>query len=153
MTGFLLSPGITPALTDLFVVEMPIALGLGYLVAGRRGFEGAFLANLFALAAVKFVTDYPDLADDAVTLAALASGIVWGIRLVGSTIRSRRARIGPRLLGAVAIALGIVKIVTDPYDPFDILLADAAIVAGVALWIARPLRGPGATPVVAPTGG
>ncbi len=146
MTGFLLSPGITPTITDIFVVEMPIALGLAYLFGGRRGFEAAFLANLFALAAVKLWTDFADLGDDSLTVAALAVGLLWTVRLGRVGDRSMCPGVGVRVVGVVAIALGIFKIATDPFDPFDILLADAAIVAGASIWVAVAGRAPPAGP-------
>lgn len=141
-----MSPGITPELTDLFVIAVPIALGLAYGWRPQGGLEIAFGALAIALGLVKLWTDLPDLPDDSVALAALLTGI--GTLLV----RLRRfptllaARVGIAAASGVAIGLGALKIQTDFLDPFDILVSDAALVGGAWLllgaWRAR--RSPGA---------
>lgn len=136
-----MSPGITPELTDLFVIAVPIALGLGYGLRPQDGLEIAFGALAIMLGFVKLWTDLPDLPDDSVALAALMTGI--GILLV----RLRRfptllaARVAIAAASGVAIGLGALKIQTDFLDPFDILVSDAALVGGAWLllgaWRAR----------------
>ena len=139
MSGFLLSPGITPELTDVFVLELPIALGVGYLLGGRRGFELAFAANAVVLAIVKLVTDYFDPWDDAVALSALFAGGLWiGVR-EGGGVGGRAARTILGVVGIASLLFGLLKL-TDFYDPFDLLLADAAIVSGIALLVLRRER-------------
>ncbi len=147
MSGFLLSPGITPELTDVFVIELPIVLGAGYLFGGRRGFELAFAANAIVLAIVKLVTDYFDPWDDAVALSALVGGGLWVLVRESGGVRGRTSWTVIGLAGLVAILFGLVKL-TDFYDPFDLLLADAAVVCGIALLVLRHRRvpGPGASP-------
>lgn len=135
MTGFELSPGITPALTDIFVVGVPLLIGLGYLLAGRRGFEFAFGASAVVLGAVKLYTDYTDPFDVVVALAALLGGGFWlryaglGRGWTGRAV-STTAWVG----GLGCVVVGLLKL-RDFYDPFDILLADAAVVAGAALFL------------------
>lgn len=133
MSAFLLSPGITPELTDLFVIEFPIALGLGYVLGRRAGFEFAFVLNALVLGTVKLVTDYADVWDDAVSLAAVLGGVLWiGIsRNWPKGAGSSRGTL--RVLGVVFVIFGVLKVLNDFYDPFDLLLADCAIVAGIAV--------------------
>ena len=143
MSGFLLSPGITPELTDVFVLELPIVLGAAYLLGGRRGFELAFAANAIVLAIVKLVTDYSDPWDDAVALSALFGGGLWIRVREGGGVSGVAARTVLGLIGIVSFLFGLVKL-TDFYDPFDLLLADAAIVCGIALLVLP--RGPASGP-------
>jgi hypothetical protein len=146
MSVFLLSPGITPELTDVFVIELPLALAVGYLFGRRTGFEVAFALNALALGVVKLVTDFPDVWDDLVSFSALFGGGLWLV----TTLRMVDGRSSLRWVSAAAglffVLVGLAKL-TDFYDPFDLLLADAVIVSGIALWVYR--RGyPG--PAVAP---
>jgi len=136
MSGFLLSPGITPELTDVFVIELPLALAAGYLFGRRTGFEVAFALNTLALGVVKLVTDFPDIWDDIVSVSALLGGGLW----LATTLRLLDGRTSLRSVCAVAglifVVAGLAKL-TDFYDPFDLLLADAVIVSGIALWVYR----------------
>ena len=132
MSAFLLSPGITPELADAFVIELPVAVGLGYLLARRTGFEVAFALNALALGAIKLVTDYGDLLDAAIALATLAGGGAWLHLAFRRSPMTETARGLFLLVGATSLVAGLVKL-QDFYDPFDLLLADAAIVAGIAI--------------------
>ncbi len=142
MSGFVLSPGITPLLTDLFVVEFPILLAFGYLWKAGRGIELAIAANALAMSLIKLVTDYSDLYDDLVAGATLLSG---GLLLVHAASSSRprvpAARALEVLIAVGAIGLGLTKIRTDFYDPFDALLADLGVVSG-AIVLATLFRRP-----------
>jgi hypothetical protein len=133
---FQLSPGITPELTDAFVIELPLALGTGYLVGRRAGFEFAFALNVLALGLVKFLTDYADPWDDLVSAAAVLGGGFWIPTMRGALNGRRLLRSSLAVAGLVFVVLGVVKL-TDFYDPFDLLLADGVIVAGLALWVYR----------------
>jgi hypothetical protein len=150
MSAFVLSPGITPELADAFVIELPVAVGLGYLLARRPGFEVAFALNAVVLAVLKLFTDYGDVPDALIALAALASGGTWlGLsfhgRAIGGAVRAWCV-----LVGAGSLIAGLVKL-RDFYDPFDLLLADCAIVAGVAvLCYARRPTPPEPDPVRVP---
>jgi hypothetical protein len=142
VTGFALSPGITPALTDVFVVELPILLGVGYFLGRRRGFEVVFALNAIALGAVKLYTDWADPPDVVISVAAVASGAGWLLALanVGAGgVRPRGAFPGAGAIGVFGLAAGAWKAWHDFYDPFDLLLADAALISGLAL-IAYALR-------------
>ncbi len=141
MSGFLLSPGITPELTDIFVVELPLAVGLGYLLGRRYGFEVLFALNAVALGAVKWYTDYFDLPDVAVALAAIVGGALWLATLVERVPANRARRTAFSVLAPIFALVGAVKLL-DFYDPFDILLADAVIVVAVALWVYRTTDDP-----------
>ncbi|MCI4330781.1 MAG: hypothetical protein L3K19_02895 [Thermoplasmata archaeon] len=136
MTGFLLSPGITPQMTDLFVLEFPIALGFGYFLQGRRGVELVVALNAVVLALIKLTTDLPDPWDVLVAVGVLAGGlgVAYPLLAEGAPRLSFGLSVG---LGAVVGALGCLKALSDFYDPFDLLMADLGIVTG--LWLGRPL--------------
>jgi hypothetical protein len=126
MSSFRLSPGITPELTDLFVVVVPLAVGFGYLLWRRRGFELAFALSAIVLGGIKLYTDSPDLPDDVVAGSAILAGVLWALLATGA-FRIRRGSWIP-----VAVLGGFVKL-RDFYDPFDLLLADCIMVAGLAI--------------------
>jgi len=147
---FQLSPGITPELTDIFVIELPLALAVGYLFGRRVGFEFAFALNALALGVVKLITDYADPWDDLVSMAALLGGGFWIPTALGSLNRSRFWGRTLAVAGLIFVLIGIIKL-RDFYDPFDLLLADCVIVAGLALWVYRqgypnPRSEPGPAP-------
>jgi hypothetical protein len=145
VSAFNLSPGITPLLTDLFVVELPIAVGLGLVLRGRAGAEIAFALNALALGAIKLVTDYGDRGDWPIIAAALVGGAL-GLLAAGRAPKPSGpiTRMAALLVGLGVVGVAAVKILRDFYDPFDVLLADAAAVTGFALIAralgARPLR-------------
>lgn len=134
MSGFVLSPGITPELTDLFVVEFPLLLGIGYLWKGGRGVALAFGLNAAALAVSKLVTDFFDLYDALVAGSALLAGLgtVWLTAREGP-IRSPTLRGLGAAIAVAAVVLCGIKIRTDFFDPFDLLLADAGLVSGLVV--------------------
>src|SRR4029077_12723227 len=113
VTGFTLSPGITPILAEFYVAELPLALALGYAFADRRGFEIAFGLNAFVLGSIKLATDFTDLQDLPVALG----GISIGLSVLVATLRGDAIRRLPGLLwrmgGAVAIVVGAIKIARD----------------------------------------
>lgn len=133
----MLSPGFTPELTDLFVIELPVAVGLGYLLDRKEGFEIAFAANALVLGLVKLVTDYSDVLDAPVFLAAIAGGAGWLLVATGVLERGSTLRLMGFVLGSTCVLMGLLKL-QDFYDPLDLLLADTLIVTGVALWLLGP---------------
>jgi hypothetical protein len=138
VSDFALSPGITPEITDAFVLAVPLAIGLGYLLYGRRGVEVAFGLSALALGLVKFATDLPDLWDDLVSLGATLGGAGWVALALRPLPRARALTVPILLFGIFAILVGGIKL-NDFYDPFDLLLADASILAGVA-WLVHLRR-------------
>ena len=152
MSAFQLSPGITPELTDAFVIELPLALAAGYLFGRRVGFEVAMALNAVALGVVKFLTDYADPWDDLVSAAAVLGGGFWIPTVRGALNGRRPLRTALAIAGLVCVLIGVYKL-TDFYDPFDLLLADCVIVAGLALWVyRRGYPGPTATSTSAADG-
>ena len=139
MDGFILSPGITPELTGIFAIELPLALGLGALVDRQRGVYVAAAANGVILAGIKIWTDWADAFDLLLSVAALAASVLWSVRVLENSLRLRwpRTTVWPALVGVVAVVLSVFKLVTDLFDPFDLFLADIALVAGLALAIPR----------------
>lgn len=134
MSNFLLSPGITPALADLFVIAVPLAAGFGYLLWQRRGLEGAFALAALVLGGIKLYTDFPDLPDDVVAGSAILGGVLWGLLSTGAFRVGRGRWIPVAVLGGLIFIVGLIKL-RDFYDPFDLLLADTTILAGVAIWL------------------
>jgi hypothetical protein len=134
VSNFLLSPGITPELADTFVVLVPLVVGLGYLLGKRRGLELAFSGFAVILGGIKLYTDYVDLPDAVVAVLAILGGLLWGLLATGALPAGRGARLAGSVLAPLLVVVGAVKL-RDFYDPFDILLADCAVVAGVALWL------------------
>jgi len=146
MSGFALSPGITPELTDAVILES--ALLLAVLIAWR-GAEGAQLAvalNAVALGAIKLATDYSDLGDLPVALAGVGAGafVLWAN--LGDPTRYRPHRAAEIGVGAVLMAIGATKATLDFYDPFDLLLAALVIAIGLWLVLGRYGRPRGARP-------
>jgi hypothetical protein len=130
---FLLSPGITPFLTDLFVVGIPVGLALAYAANGARGFEIAFGIASILLGAVKLVTDFFDPADLLVALGGLSLGAFVVAAARGRRELARAPEWFWRAGGVFAIAVGAFKISRDFYDPFDLLLADCLV--GLGAWV------------------
>jgi hypothetical protein len=151
VSAFVLSPGITPELADAFVVELPVAVGLGYLIAHRTGFEVAFALNALVLAGIKLVTDFGDRSDALIALATLAGGGTWLYLSFGGRVDVQAVRAWCVIVGAASLVAGAAKL-RDFYDPFDVLLSDSAIVAGIAvlLYAWRPAS-PGRDRVPAPS--
>lgn len=133
MTGFVLSPGITPLLTDLFVLELPVALGVSYAWRGARGFELALALNAVALGLVKLVTDYGDPGDLPVAIGGLVAGALFALEPLKRPAWSRRQASALLVVGPVSGLIGLAKAALDFYDPFDLLLSDLLIVLGVLL--------------------
>ncbi|MCI4320162.1 MAG: hypothetical protein L3K23_08555 [Thermoplasmata archaeon] len=150
MSEFLLSPGITPELTDLFAVELPLAIAAGFLLGRARGFGWAFGLNALALGAIKFITDYRDPGDDIVAAAAVIAGLVFLGQAVAPQLLARLPKLALVVGGLLLIVIGAIKIRADFYDPFDLLLADTAAAGGLAAWVAS--RTPPAT-VAPPSAG
>lgn len=139
MTGFVLSPGITPLLTDLFVLELPVALGVAYAWRGARGFELALALNAVALGLVKLVTDYGDPGDVPVAIGGLVAGTLFALESLKRPAWTRRQA---SALAVVCGLIGVAKAALDFYDPFDLLLSDLLMVLGVLLTaVARTARG------------
>ena len=133
MTDFVLSPGITPLLTDLFVLELPLALGVAYAWRGGRGFELAIALNAIALGLVKLVTDYGDVGDLPVAVGGLIAGALFALEPLKRPDWTRRQSTGLIAVGVVVGLIGIAKAARDFYDPFDLLLADLLMVLGLLL--------------------
>jgi hypothetical protein len=143
MSNFLLSPGITPELADAFVIAVPLAVGFGYLLGGRRGFELGVSLAAIVLGAIKLSTDFRDLPDDVVALAAMVGGATWALWATETFRDGRSTRLLGGIFGPLVLLVGVIKL-RDFYDPFDLLLADCTILAGAAIWLysRRRLRQP-----------
>jgi hypothetical protein len=155
MTDFNLSPGITPELTDLFLLEFTVVLGVAYFWRGGRAVELVIGLNAVALGVIKAVTDWSDLPDLAVALAAIVAGGALSVQalLPGGRLPAPAALWV--VIGLGAVALGLIKVALDFYDPFDLLLAALTVVAGFGIAVraagwgrgSRPSGSPGGAPV------
>jgi hypothetical protein len=134
--GFLLSPGITPFITDASLVLYVLGPAIGAIVGGRRGLIASFAAVSVLVSIIKLVTDWSDLWDDVVSVARADARAQAG----------EPPRASFLMLGAAAVALGFVKVISDFYDPFDMLVAFSAIIAGLALLRFWTLPGRAAPP-------
>lgn len=143
MDAFQLSPGITPLLTDVLLVEFVLLAGGLYRLAGPRGFEFAVALNAFVFGAIKLVTDYTDLLDLPVALAGVVAGGLFLARLVPRSWRwsapATLVRSGALVLGVI----GVAKVALDFYDPFDVLLGLLEMV--LAFWWLTASRRSGRT--------
>jgi hypothetical protein len=144
VTGFVLSPGITPALVSAFSIEIPLAMGLAYVFFRNRGLEFAFVLNALALGVIKVYTDHADPYDMLVAAGTLLTGVgMLGLAVEPALRPTGWARASVPALGIYGIAVGAAKILTDPLDPFDSFLSASAIIAGAFLlrWVfSRPSR-------------
>lgn len=146
MSGFVLSPGITPALVELFAIELPIAVGLGLVLGEARGARWALTANLAVLGAVKIATDLSDLLDVIPAVAAIVGAGLWNLtdRFAGL---GGTGRGGLAAVGILFVGLGGLKLYLDPFDPFDVFWAGLLAVSGVAVLVGlrrgRPDGAPG----------
>ena len=150
MSAFVLSPGLTPGLTDAFLLELVLAVGVGHLLDRERGVEIALALNAIALASVKLITDWADLPDVPVGVAGILGG---GALLLRGRWGRSAAPAGPwpsRLLGAAVLLLGAVKGFGDFYDPFDLTLGMVLVVVG--LWLVAGRRSPRPLPDRSATG-
>lgn len=139
MSGFALSPGLTPALTDAFLLEIVLAIGVGRLLDRDRGLETALALNAVALSVVKLVTDWGDLPDVPVGIAGAVAGLTLLLRTWGGAPSLFRSPWPARLLGGLAALLGAIKGFGDFYDPFDLTLGTVLVVVGA--WLAIRGRG------------
>ncbi len=143
MSAFALSPGLTPGLTDAFLLELVVGLGVGKLLGGERGVETVLALNGIALAVVKLLTDWADLPDVPVGVAGILGGAAVLVRGRWGVPWSPGGPWPSRVAGAVVLLVGAVKGLGDFYDPFDLMLGAALVVLG--LWLAagrRPLKAP-----------
>jgi hypothetical protein len=143
--GFLLSPGITPFITDASLVLYVLGPAIGAIVGGRRGLIASFAAVSVLVSIIKLVTDWSDLWDDVVSVAGLGAPLLLA-RADARAQAGEPPRASFLMLGAAAVALGFVKVISDFYDPFDMLVAFSAIIAGLALLRFWTLPGRAAPP-------
>ncbi|MCI4354517.1 MAG: hypothetical protein L3K06_04050 [Thermoplasmata archaeon] len=132
MSDFNLSPGITPELVGIVVLEVPLLLALLYGLDRERGVVWAFGLNALGLGLVKLATDYRDPGDLAVAFAGIFGGLLVLYRSIGPAPRPSAPA---AFLGSVVATIGGIKVVRDFYDPFDLMLAAVLLVVGGALLV------------------
>ena len=133
MTAFNLSPGITPELVGVVVLEFPLLVALLYSLRRDRGVEWAFALNALGLGLVKLGTDYADPGDLAVALSGIFGGLLLLYRSIGPPMRPSGSA---AFLGVVVAGIGAIKAARDFFDPFDLVLA--AVLLAVGAWLAEP---------------
>lgn len=144
MDQFVLSPGITPFVTDVTLLAFAGLLGLGYLLRGGLGLLGGLAVDGVAMAVYKLATDLPDPYDDAVSIAALLLAAI----LLASLLRGRLpGRSGLwTAVGIVGAVVAASKVLSDFYDPWDLLLAIDLGLVGMYLAVPSVRRRDGLTP-------
>ena len=144
MDHFVLSPGITPFVTDVTLLAFAGLLGLGYLLRGGLGVLGGIAVDAIAMAVYKLATDLPDPYDDLVSLAALLLGAV----LVTALLRGRLPGSSHAwtAIGIVGALLAVSKVLSDFYDPWDLLLAIDLGLLAMYLAVPSVRRRDGLTP-------
>lgn len=140
----MLSPGITPFITDVTLLAFAGLLGLGYLLRGGLGVLGGIAVDGIAMAVYKLATDLPDPYDDAVSIVALLLGAI----LVAALLRGRLPGSSHAwtVIGIVGALVAVSKVVSDFYDPWDLLLAIDLGLLGTYLALPSIRRRDGLTP-------
>ena len=136
MTGFSLSPGITPLITEVAIICFALSLGLSAIFSRAR-FTTFYLAiglNALTLSLLKIYTDYFDFWDAFLGLMiAVESVVLMAMQLRESNVRRRYEWVMAITLVLVVLSLSTYKILSDFYDPNDVLLSCSGILAGVAI--------------------
>lgn len=144
MDHFVLSPGITPFVTDVTLLAFAGLLGLGYLLRGGLGVLGGIAVDAIAMAVYKLATDLPDPYDDLVSLAALLLGAILVVALLNGRLPgSSHVWTAIGIVGAI---LAVSKVLSDFYDPWDLLLAIDLGLLGMYLALPSVRRRDGLTP-------
>jgi hypothetical protein len=108
-----------------------------------RGLELAVASNAVALAAIKIYTDYTDLFDLVVSISVLLAGLaLFRASLAPDRSPSALSRVVFWIIAISAIPLGVAKIVSDFYDPFDTFLAAVGIISAALIfrWMFERVR-------------
>lgn len=136
MSGFNLSPGITPFITEMAIIGFALTFGLTaiYSKAPSKAFYLAVGLNALALSVFKIYTDYFDFWDAFLGLIIATEAIVLIVgRLRVPSNWNRGARLIATILVAIVISLSVYKILSDFYDPYDVLLSCLGILGGAAI--------------------
>ncbi len=128
-----MSPGITPRIAESAIFLVTLSLGLGYLVNNERLFGVILSLDVGLMAFFKVCTDYSDFRDLVFASVALSVACVniltMFLKSKGNPgIALKVAVAGLTLLCLVGVGLSFLKVRTDFYDPFDLLLASISIV-------------------------
>ncbi|MHB1869141.1 MAG: hypothetical protein ACYCPP_09385, partial [Nitrososphaerales archaeon] len=127
MSGFNLSPGITPFIADIAILGLVLSFGLAAFLSRRSGLRPALLVlgiDSVLVSVFKLYTDYADFWD------ALLAMIILIEALFVIQLGSRKSKLQSGLTRKLALVFGILglvlsadKILSDFYDPFDLLLS------------------------------
>ena len=144
MSDFVLSPGITPLITEVAILGFVLSYGVASAIHFRNWRISPSLMVLaidtLAIGTFKIYTDYFDFWDLLLSLVIMTESLaVLGFRLKGPLNRSLSS-IGAAI-GIIGVLFSVDKIVFDFYDPFDLLLACLGAVCAAAIFQSmRPSR-------------
>lgn len=132
MAGFSLSPGITPFITDFVILIVVLSIGLSVIGSGGKWTSITLGLDSLALSLFKIYTDYFDPWDTLLAFLIAMESVVL-IATLNSKNRTDFHRAIYLSLSLPVVFLSLYKVVSDFYDPFDLLLSCLGIVCGFAI--------------------
>jgi len=137
MSGFNLSPGITPFITDIAILCFVISFGLAAFLSRRSGVRPSLLIlgiDSVLVSVFKLYTDYTDFWDALLAVIILIEAIF--VIQSGSRKLTLQSGLTTKLglvFGILGIVLSADKILSDFYDPFDLLLSCQGVLCAFAI--------------------
>jgi hypothetical protein len=135
MSGFNLSPGITPLITDIAVAGFALSFGVAFVLSRKDHYNPALIAlgiNSIALSVFKIYTDYLDFWDVVLSIFILVEGFI-ALRASYFNNRSIPIRLVIYVIAGLVISFSLYKVISDFYDPYDLLQACCGIVGGALI--------------------
>jgi hypothetical protein len=135
MSGFNLSPGITPLITDVAFAGFALSFGICFALFQKSHPRAIFIAlgiDSIALSVFKIYTDYLDFWDVVLSVFILTEGLMT-LSVPALENRSILLRLGIYVVVGLGIAFSLYKVLSDFYDPYDLLLSCCGIVCGIAI--------------------
>jgi len=141
MSGFNLSPGITPFITDIAILGFVVSFGLAAFLSRRSGLRPSLLIlgiDSVLVSVFKLYTDYADFWDALLAVIILIEALF----VIQSGSRKPKLRSGftrklALVFGIVGLVLSADKILSDFYDPFDLLLSCQGVLCAFAIFEER----------------
>ena len=136
MTGFNLSPGITPFITDVALIGVVVSLGFAAVLSRKNSFAIYWVLGIDSLAVslFKVYTDLFDFWDLVLALFVVFESVLLFLACFrGSSFLRLGVRAFSVVLALLSISFSILKISFDFYDPFDVLLSCLGIIAGFSI--------------------
>ena len=137
MSDFNLSPGITPFITDVAILGFVLSFGLAAFLSRKSGLRPALLVlgvDSVLVSVFKLYTDYTDFWDALLAVIILIEAL-FVIQLGASkpNLQWGLTRNLALVIGILGLVLSADKIVSDFYDPFDLLLSCQGILCALGI--------------------